>query len=308
MSTTLQTINDYYRERPSAFYPIDTNPIRCGEAHFNINMRKYCSFKIPFNRCDFYKISLIQGTGMFHYGNHAIYIDKPALFIPSPSVPYYWECDSLDQHGFFCLFNVEFLTEYVHFNQLHKTSVFKEWSKPLIFLEPEELSLVRSYFSQMYEMAKSNYPHKYEAIGSFVNLLLHHVLMHRVDDIKPEETKGSTRIYRLFDELLNRQFPLDSPAYPLQLKTPADYAEQLHVHVNHLNASVKAVTNKTTSTLIRSRMLLEAKSLLLYTAWDVSAIGYTLGFDQPSHFHHFFKKLTGLTPLQFRQQPKQDIL
>ena len=122
-----------------------------------------------------------------------------------------------------------------------------------------------------------------------------------MDDVEINENPANVRLYRLFDELLNKQFPLDSPAYPLQLKQASDYATQLNVHVNHLNSSIKSVTNKTTTQLIKDKIYNEAKNLLIFTDWDIAEVGYTLGFEQPSHFNNFFKKYGNVSPLKFRQ-------
>ncbi|EHO04937.1 helix-turn-helix domain-containing protein [Myroides odoratimimus] len=301
MSKDLETISDYYKDGvTNQYYALDTAEYQCGKSHFNINMRKYCNFKTPYNRRDYYKVCLIIGAGEFKYGEHHLVIDRPALFLPCPTTPYEWECLSNRQEGYFCLFNQEFLIEHSTIEFFKKTSLFKEWSKPFIFLDEEQLELASTYFKQMYAMAQSDYPLKFEIIRNLLALLLHQALQLKVEDLKLDETPNSTRLYRLFDELLNKQFPLDSPAYPLNLKTASDYATALNVHVNHLNASIKSVTSKTTTQLIKERLFEEAKNLLKNTSWDIAEVGYTLGFDQPSHFNNFFKKNAGVTPLKYK--------
>jgi len=47
-------------------------------------------------------------------------------------------------------------------------------------------------------------------------------------------------------------------------------------------------------------MFEESKNLLKYTNWDIAEIGYTLGFEQPSHFNNFFKKHAQTSPLKFK--------
>jgi AraC-like DNA-binding protein len=80
------------------------------------------------------------------------------------------------------------------------------------------------------------------------------------------------------------------------LKTPTDYAENLSIHVNSLNRSVKEITGKTTTQQITSRIIQEANALLKHTDWNVSEIAYGLGFEEPAYFTNYFKKQTGLAP------------
>jgi AraC-like DNA-binding protein len=84
------------------------------------------------------------------------------------------------------------------------------------------------------------------------------------------------------------------------LKTAQAFADKLAVHVNHLNRSVKQVTGKSTTTHISERIVTEAKALLQHTNWTVAEIAYALGFDYPSYFNNFFKKMTGSSPTTFR--------
>ncbi|MFD2555494.1 helix-turn-helix domain-containing protein [Sphingobacterium tabacisoli] len=305
MSERLETLEDYYK-RLSHLHDSngEINDFEIGKSHFNISPRKYCDFKTPYNRRDFYKISLIIGKGWFKYGKHELYIDRPVLFLPALNIPYSWVCDTNQQEGYFCLFNQEFFSGSQAFEPFKKTSLFKEWSKPIIFLDEEQLQTVTTFFNNMYRLNHSNYPFRCNAIKSNLAAILHLALEWRVDDLEVENQSGAVRIYRMFDELLHKQFPLDSPAYPLELRTAADFATRLHVHVNHLNASVKSVTNLTTTQLIKRKVFEEAKNLLTYTDWNVAEIGYTLGFEEPTHFNNFFRKNAQVAPLRFRQENK----
>src|SRR5690606_21198546 len=103
-----------------------------------------------------------------------------------------------------------------------------------------------------------------------------------------------------FTDLLEQQFPVESTQYQLQLRTARDFAAALHVHPNHLNATVKKVTGRTVSEHIKQRILLEAKLLLLHTDWQIAAVAWCLGFDEPGNFTHFFRSQTGQAPHVFR--------
>ena len=111
---------------------------------------------------------------------------------------------------------------------------------------------------------------------------------------------ASQRISTLFLELLERQFPIDENHQAVCIRSASEYAQQLNVHVNHLNRAVKDTTDKTTSQIIAERVLQEAKILLKHSPWNVSEIGYALGFTEVTHFNNFFKKHVQLSPLKFR--------
>ena len=79
------------------------------------------------------------------------------------------------------------------------------------------------------------------------------------------------------------------------------YASLLNVTPNHLNKSVKAITNKTAATWIDETILLEAKYLLFQTSLSVSEIAMQVGHEDHSYFSRFFKKFEGITPVQYRK-------
>jgi AraC-like DNA-binding protein len=111
---------------------------------------------------------------------------------------------------------------------------------------------------------------------------------------------ASARVASLFIELLERQFPIESPQQTLHLRSAKDYADRLAVHVNHLNKVLKENIGKTTTDIISSRIVQEAKILLKQTDWNISEIAYSLGFEEVAHFSNFFKRQTETAPIKFR--------
>lgn len=114
-------------------------------------------------------------------------------------------------------------------------------------------------------------------------------------------SNASERIAGLFNDLLERQFPIELSDQVVNLSTPSDFARQMNVHVNHLNKALKEVTDQTTSQLIAARLIREARILLKSTTWTIAEIAFTLGFAESNHFSSFFKTRLGVTPKQFRQ-------
>ncbi len=79
------------------------------------------------------------------------------------------------------------------------------------------------------------------------------------------------------------------------------YATELHISAKHLSQTVKDLTGKVAKGHIQDRLVLEAKRLLVHTDLSVKEVAYEIGFDEPFHFSGFFKKQTGFSPSQFRQ-------
>jgi AraC family transcriptional regulator, transcriptional activator of pobA len=80
------------------------------------------------------------------------------------------------------------------------------------------------------------------------------------------------------------------------------YAEKLGMTVDRLNDHVKRATGVTAGHLIRQRVLTEAKRQLVFTTQPIHDIAHELAFADPSHFARFFRKQTGTTPHEFRDQ------
>jgi AraC-like DNA-binding protein len=98
------------------------------------------------------------------------------------------------------------------------------------------------------------------------------------------------------------QFKKRIEAHYLSHKSVSDYAEELNISPNHLNALCKKQEGKTATQLIQERLLLESKRLLYATDMHIKEISFYLQFDDVPYFNRFFKKQTGLTPIAYRAQ------
>jgi AraC-like DNA-binding protein len=56
------------------------------------------------------------------------------------------------------------------------------------------------------------------------------------------------------------------------------------------------------SEIIEARKLIEAKNLLISTSKTISEIGFDLGYNEKSYFTTVFKKKSGQTPSEFRDE------
>lgn len=296
-------------ESVERFYQIqgrpEANRVRQHEViksgHFNVyDIEQFCTTDLTYNRRDFYKISLLTGVYQFNYADRGVRIDRPALIFSNPLVPYSCEVVSEAQTGYLCLFTEDFLVINDRSASLQDSPLFKVGNDPIFFPDETQYETLRQLFRQMLAEQNSAYSYKQDLLRNYVNLVVHEALKMQPQTPYYPHHDASSRIATLFAELLERQFPIDSPNRTLKLRTASDFAACLSVHVNHLNRAVRKLTGKTTTVHIAERMISEAKALLQHTDWSISEIAYGLGFEYPTYFNNFFKKHTGLTPSDLR--------
>jgi AraC family transcriptional activator of pobA len=255
---------------------------------------------MPYNRRAYYKISVVSGRNKAQYADKEIDIEKNALLFATPKIPYHWVPQDYNQFGYFCIFTHDFLIQNKSGVVLDELPIFQPGGYPIFQLTDEEADDITLIFKKMYKEISSDYTYKYDLLRNYVLELIHYgQKLQPATSLYPLHT-ASARVSSLFIELLERQFPIESPHQKLGLRTAKDYAERLSVHVNHLNKVLKENMGKTTTDIISSRIIQEAKILLKQTDWNISEIAYSLGFEEVAHFSNFFRKQTTLAPVAFR--------
>ncbi|HEX6430688.1 MAG TPA: helix-turn-helix domain-containing protein [Niastella sp.] len=255
-----------------------------------------------YSRKDFYKICLTTGKSIIHYADRSFEAEGTVLFFGNPHIPYSWETISRSYVGYTCLFSEEFLKASDRSESLQQSPLFKIGGTPILNITEEQREYLNTIFRKMIDEQDSDYTYKDDLIRNYINLIIHEALKMQPSENYDTHKRAASRITSVFLELLERQFPIETADRPLQLKTANDYAKSLSMHVNHLNRSVKEVTGKSTTTHIAERIITEAKALLQHTDWTIAEIAYALGFEYPTYFNNFFKRLTGTVPSSLRAE------
>lgn len=139
---------------------------------------------------------------------------------------------------------------------------------------------------------------KDEVQGIYLQNLLHNFLLLAERQKKAQGSivtkKGVHLEYVIrFKKTLNQDFKAH--------KTVSYYAHQLGLSEKRLNQASQAVLGKSPKQTINDRVVLEAKRLIAHSNDSIKAIGYALGFDEPTNFIKYFRQHAQLTPLEFRR-------
>ena len=253
-----------------------------------------------YSRKDFYKICLTTGQSIINYADRSFDMKGTILFFANPNVPYSWETISRTYVGYTCLFSEDFYKPSDRTESLQHSPLFKIGGTPIFHITEEKREFLNAIFRNMIAEQSTIYPFKDDLIRNYINLIIHEALKLQPAEDFDQVKNAAHRITNVFLELLERQFPIEGTGRPLQLRTAQDYATNLNLHVNYLNRAVKQTTGKSTTKHISERIASEAKALLLHTDWNVADIAYALGFEYPTYFNNFFKRITGTNPMSLR--------
>ena len=254
---------------------------------------------VPYRRRDFYKITLVKGSGTIYYANKIVKVKENAICFSNPLVPYQWDSIEKISTGYFCIFNQDFFQQYGNFSAY---ALYQPTGTQVIELSDVGYEQFQVLFERMLAEINSEYIHKYDMLHNLALEMMHTALkLEPANSSRYTPGNANQKIAMLFLELLERQFPIEGAQNKIKLKTPSDFANQLAVHVNHLNRAVKETTMKTTSQLIADRISQEAKLILAQGEWTITEIADALGFNEISYFNQFFKKHVGLSPVKYRK-------
>lgn len=299
----MESIIQYYTSTNREI-PADLLASQGKGSHFNVFQRKNCMSTIPFSRRDYFKISVAGGNAVLVTDKGEVAINRPAIFFNDPEIEFGWKNLSGKQDGYVCLFNDQYLNAELKKELRKLKQRFRNNIYSFLFLEPEQYEQFKYLFSLMEKEFAENSEYKHDIIRGILKLIIYTTLKLQATQFPHQKTVKSDRLVNAFMGLLNNQFPIDSPKNSIRLKTPGDFALQLHTHVNHLNHNLKEHTGRSTSELIAEKLVSEAIDLLQNSDWNITEIGNCLGFSYPQYFNLFFKKHTGKSPRAFRSAPE----
>lgn len=256
-----------------------------------------------YSRREFFKIGVITEGFPFElqYGSLSrIKVDKPCLVLINPKIPHAWTVadKTLQVTGYFCVFNDAFIRTNPQLSAM-SDRLLNSQGFPVYFPVEGSMHFLITLFARLRLAADQEYSQKTDLFRSNLNLIFHEA--NQMRNVREQPESGPSRIANAFMNLLSTQFPVDLPLQPIKLRSPADYADMLAVHVNHLNKAVQKATGKSTTVCINEKIFAEAQSLLAYTLYSVADISAGLGFEYQSYFNRFFKKHAGVAPTYYRK-------
>lgn len=128
-------------------------------------------------------------------------------------------------------------------------------------------------------------------LHAILGRMLHLLDIRRHHPNPPNDTAlDTTELRRFIRQHLDQPMNLD------------DLAEHTNLSVTHFSRLFRQHFGVSPMHYVIHQRMLQAAQLLVETGSSVKQIALTLGYDDPYYFSRLFKKTTGLSPRQYRQQ------
>ena len=248
------------------------------------------------HRHDYFEILFVDNSSGEHIIDYEPYEIKPPVFyFLSKGQIHFWNLKK-PLSGKAILFPREFLipptTAYNHEGDL---AIFNSLSKsPCVHVPDACIPKITEVLNNIKEEFARESDRSLSMLRAYVHILL--VTLFRIYAKGQDENilDSSNTMVRKFRQLVAENFVL--------VRSVQAYADLIGISSTHLRDTVKEITGYSPGQLIRQEIIFEAKRMLANTEATTAEIGYSLNFDDTSYFSRFFKRETGKSPSNYREE------
>lgn len=158
--------------------------------------------------------------------------------------------------------------------------------------KPEE-ELVLSMLTTLWIAVHTDYGDNRDAELRNILMLIRNMAV-RQNDINVPGQPRNVRIFNRFIQLVNENCE--------KHRDMDFYAGKICLNKQYLSSIISEVGKRKASSWIEEALITRAKVLLRHDEMTVNEITGRLGFSEPSNLTRYFKRATGMTPLEYRRR------
>ena len=242
-------------------------------------------------------IWVTKGSGKVKADFSEYDFEENSLFSFAPYQPYMLQTD-IPLNGVAIYFHFDFFCIHKHHKELELNGVLYNnvFHPPFIKVDEKAAATFESLCDQIRTEMQHPALAQYELLVSYLKIFL--ITASR---LKVEQQYAKSEIAMNSNEPFILQKLKDAIETNFRTKHSAsDYAELLYISPKTLAKMTKAHFNKTLSSLISERIIIEAKRELYLTNKTVKEIAYELGYEDEYYFSRFFKTNAEVSPQNYR--------
>ena len=255
------------------------------DEHFN-SLKQYNYFSV---------ILTLAGGGRLMADISEYSFKENSLICLSLYQPFKIQCET-GFKGIMVNFHPEFFCLHKHRDEVSCNGVLFNniYESPVLSLSMDEAQYLLTIITGLKVEMERPGTAQLEVLISYLKILLINASRIKIEQRHLEDVSTEKRPVILTDlkDAIEEHFK--------SLHSAGDYAELLNISTPALNKISKTHFNKTLSSLIADRIIIEAKRQLYLTSKSVKLIAYELGFNDEFYFSRFFKSNVAISPQYFR--------
>lgn len=238
--------------------------------------------------------------GDMKYGRNTYdYQDRTLVFIAPGQVIHVDIKEDYKPQGYALLFHPDLIRGTALGRHIDNYTYFSYESREALHVSEKERKIVLDCFEKIrYELEQGIDKHSKLLISSNIELFLNYCTRFYDRQFITRQDVNKAVLER-FEVLLRIYFQTEKPQLA-GLPSVSYCADQLHLSANYFGDLIKKETGKTPTEHIHLKVIALAKEKILDPGKSVSEIAFELGFRYPQHFTRFFKRATGLAPVDYR--------
>ncbi|RZJ50400.1 MAG: helix-turn-helix domain-containing protein [Flavobacterium sp.] len=280
-------------------YPVySVENFNCNDIHrefyvntFKEHLKSHSFVEEPHRHDSYLMVFFTNGSGIHEIDFDSFEIKSGSLFVLQPGQMHHWSL-SEDIEGFVIIFSQELYNLYFGQKKINDYNFYNSiLNRPEVIFESEELPKILPYFDLLIH---ENNQHNKLQLDKMLNLLdcIHIEIARKYGETFSHQTHSYNIKISAFEILLEEYFKTQ--------KLPSFYAEKLNITLKHLNRICNEILQKTATEVIMDRVILEIKRMLIDKQLAVNEVAYAVGYEDYSYFSRVFKKQTGISPTEFR--------
>lgn len=168
---------------------------------------------------------------------------------------------------------------------------------PVFPLEYFDIHILEKYYYLLESILQTYTDYKSKITIGIVTSFMYKIFELLVNKLKENEQKCKIpeRCEIVFDDFIKEVNLFNGTEHSLSF-----FANRLNLTPNYLSARVKEYSGRTAMEWIEDSVILEAKTMLKHTDLSIQEIAYKLNFPTQTFFGKYFKRITGMSPKQYK--------
>ena len=168
---------------------------------------------------------------------------------------------------------------------------------PVFPLEHFDIHILEKYYYLLESILQTYTDYKSKITIGIVTSFMYKIFELLVNKLKENEQKRKIpeRCEIVFDDFIKEVNLFNGTEHSLSF-----FANRLNLTPNYLSARVKEYSGRTAMEWIEDSVILEAKTMLKHTDLSIQEIAYKLNFPTQTFFGKYFKRITGMSPKQYK--------